>query len=466
MKERTTTVSGLKNIPKYRLTRRDVRFFLSIMLPALVELLLSQVFSMVDTIMLGRLPDSAVILSAVGITTSPINLVICVVTAFCIGTTATVAIFTGAGKTEQARSAVRQSLLLLAAVGVLLTVFCMAFAEPIIRFAGAKPEILSSAVSYYRLIAAGFFFQSVTISITASLRGVGLTRVPMLYNLAAAAVNVGLNYIFIYGKLGLPAMGVEGAALATTLSKVIAFAAAVWFLFFGKLSVGVRRGDSFRPDPLILRRILKIGITSGMEQVILQSGAVLSTKIMAGIPTTDFAAYQIAASVEGIAWQPGGACCTAATTCMGQAIGEGRTDKAKAMTGMIFAAALGMSAVMVVLFLTCGYPIASVYTTDDTVAVTASRIMMYCSWALPGVSTHQTIAGALRGAGDTKTPMIASLCSLWIFRVALSYLLITVLGMGVIAMRVCISIDQLVRASINLLRYCQGKWAHAAKDLV
>ena len=459
-------MSGLRSIPTYKLTRRDVGFFLSIMLPALVELLLSQLFSMVDTVMLGRLPDSAVVLSAVGITTSPINLVVCVVTAFCIGTTATVAIFTGAGKNEQARCTTRQSLLLLSAVGVLLTVFCMTFAEPIIRFAGARPEILPAAVSYYRLIAAGFFFQSVTISITASLRGVGVTKVPMLYNLAAAAVNVGLNYILIYGKLGFPAMGIEGAALATTLSKVIAFIAAAGILFFGKLSVGIRRGDSFRPDLPILKRILKIGITSGMEQVILQSGAVLSTKIMAGIPTGDFAAYQIAASVEGIAWQPGGACCTASTTCMGQAIGEGRTDKAKAMIGMIFAAALGMSAVMVVLFLTCGRPIASIYTTDEAVAVTAARIMAYCSWALPGVSTHQTIAGALRGAGDTRTPMIASLCSLWIFRVALSYLLITVMGMGVIAMRVCISLDQLVRASINLIRYCQGKWAKVGKDLV
>lgn len=459
-------MTGLKHIPNYKITRRDVGFFLSIMFPALVELLLSQVFSMVDTVMLGRLPDSAVILAAVGITTSPIHLVVCVVTAFCIGTTATVAVSIGAGKPEQARAVTRQSLLLLSAAGVLLTVFCTAFAEPLMVFAGAKPEILPYAVSYYRIIAAGFFFQSVTISITASLRGVGITKVPMLYNLAAAGINVLLNYIFIYGKLGFPTMGVTGAALATTLSKLIAFAAAVGILFFGKLPVGIRKGDSFRPDFAILKRICKIGITSGMEQVILQSGAVLSTKIMATLPTADFAAYQIASSVDGMAWQPGGACCTASTTCMGQAIGEGRVDKAKAMTGMIFAAALAMSAVMIVVFLTCGAPIASIYTTDEAVASTAARILVYCSIALPGVSTHQTIAGALRGAGDTRTPMIASLCSLWIFRVGLSYLLVTVMGMGIIAMRVCISLDQLVRAAINLMRYCQGKWSYVDKDML
>jgi len=443
----------------YKLTRRDVWFFLSIMLPALVELILSQVFSMVDTIMLGRLPDSAEILTAVGLTASPINLVVCVVTAFCIGTTATVAVFTGAGKPERARSASRQSLMLLSAAGIVLTVVCVACAEPIIRFAGARDDTIVQAVTYYRLIAAGFFFQSVTISVTASLRGVGITRIPMLYNLAAAFLNVILNYVLIYGKLGFPAMGIAGAALATTLSKIVAFLAAVVIMFCLKTPVSVQKGDSFRPDIPILKRILKIGITSGMEQVILQSGAVLSTKILSIIPTVDFAAYQIASNVEGIAWQPGSACCTAATTCMGQALGEGRIDKAKAMTRMIYLTALSMSGLMVLLFLFGGHTIASVYTPDQDVVRTAARIMIVCAAALPGVSTHQTIAGALRGAGDTKTPMIASLCSLWIFRVALSFLLVRVLGFGVLAMRICVTLDQLVRASINLIRYCRGRWA-------
>jgi len=443
----------------YKLTKRDVRFFLSLMLPALIELLLSQFFGMVDSVMVGRLPDSAVVLTAVGITASPINLTVCVVSAFCIGTTATVAVFTGAEKREQARSTSRQSLILLAAVGIVLTGLCIGFAEPIIRFAGAKDEVLTPAVSYYRLISAGFFFQTVTISITASLRGVGITKIPMFYNLLAAGINVVLNYILIYGKLGCPAMGVEGAALATTISKVIAFIAAMYVMFFGETPVSIRKGDSFKPDLPILKRICRIGITSGMEQVILQSGAVLSTKILAVIPTVDFAAYQIAANVEGISWQSSSACCTAATTCMGQALGEGRIDKAKAMTRMILFTALGISGLVVVLFIFFGLPIAEIYTTDKGVAETASRILLYCALAIPGVGAHQTIAGALRGAGDTRTPMIASLCSLWICRVALGFLTVRVLGLGVIAMRICITLDQLVRACINLVRYCRGKWA-------
>jgi len=458
-------LSVLRNLPEYKLTRRDVGFFLTIMLPALVEMLLSQLFSMVDTIMLGRLPDSAVILTAIGITTAPINLIVCVATAFCVGTTATIAFLTGAGKHEDARRASIQSFLLMTGAGIVLTLVCTVFAEPMIRFAGAEGEILPLAVSYYRIVAVGFFFQSVTISVTAALRGVGITRIPMVYNLAAAFINVVLNYILIYGKLGISPMGIEGAALATTISKIAAFLAAVGMMVFGKLPVGIRRGDSFRPDPQLLKRILRIGITSGMEQVILQSGAVLSNKILAVVPTADFAACQIASSVEGLVWQTGGACCAASTTCMGQALGEGRPEKGHAVTKMILFTALAMSGVLVMVFLFFGYPLASVYTPDKTVAKTASLILVYCAAALPGVNTHQTVAGALRGAGDTRTPMLASLCSLWIFRVALSWLLITVCGYGVIAMRICVTLDQLVRASINLIRYLHGGWVRSGQKL-
>lgn len=461
-----TSVASIRSIPSYRLTEKDVRFFLSIMLPALVELLLSQLFGMMDTIMLGHTENSSVLIAAVGMTASPINLIVCVISAFCIGTTAAVAWFTGAGESEKARCAAHQSLALLAVIGAVVTVLSLLFAEPIIRFAGAKEDTLADAVTYYRIIAAGFLVQSVTISITASLRGVGITKIPMLYNLTAALVNVILNYGMIYGRLGFPAMGIRGAAWATTISKFLAFVLAMLLMFFGKIPVGIRRGDSFRPNRQILTRILRVGITAGLEQVILQSGAVLNNKIVATVPTADFAANQIAANVEGLAWQLGNACNAASTTSTGQSLGEGRPEKARSMTRMILLVSLGFSACVILLFLFAGSPIAHLYTPEKEIAATAGRILCYTAIGMPGVATHLTIAGSLRGAGDTKTPLFASFCSLWIFRVGLGYLLVYRLGMGVIAARVCCSVDQLVRASIVSLRYLTGKWAKGSSPVL
>ncbi|MCQ2430964.1 MAG: MATE family efflux transporter [Clostridia bacterium] len=454
--------SALRDLPAYRPGKQDVRKFLSIMLPALVELVISQVFGMVDTMMLGNVPDSAPMIAAVGIATNPINLIVCVMTAFCIGTTAAIAWYTGAGEPDNARCAARQSLVIMTAAGLVLTAIAILFARPMMRFAGAKPETLDFAVSYYRLIAAGFFFQAITISVTASLRGIGVTRVPMLYNLASASVNVLFNYILIYGKLGFPAMGISGAALATTLSKIVAFLSAVSIFFFGRQAISYRRGDSFRPKSVILKRIFRVGITAGCEQLLLQSGAVLTTKVVATVPTVDFAANQIAGSIEGLAWQPGQACNAASTTCMGQALGEGRADKAHGVTMMIWCTSLCFGAVIAAVFLLFGEHITALYTPDSDIARNAARILAITASGLPGVCTHLPIAGALRGAGDTKTPLIASFCSLWIFRLVLSYLLIQVLGYGVAAARVAIAADQTVRGSINLIRYFCGGWVKRA----
>ncbi len=458
--------SKLREIPIYHPTRKDIRFFLSIMLPALVELVLSQVFSMVDTMMLGNVPDSAILVAAVGMTSSAINLTVCVITAFCIGTTAAIAWYTGAGDHDAARSAVRQSLFMMAVVGLIVTAAAVLFAYPIIGFAGAGEDTIDFAVTYYRYIAAGFFFQAITISITASLRGIGVTKIPMLYNLAAAVINVCLNYVLIYGKFGFPMMGITGAALATTLSKLIAFGIAVFMILFADLPICVRCGTRFRPNFVIIQRILRVGIPSCLEQVILQSGAVLSTKIVSVVPTTDFAANQIAASIEGLAWQPGSACNAASTTCMGQSLGEGRVDKARAMTRMIVCTSLLCSFCMVLLFLCFGESIAGLYIKDQAIAHTAGILIACSAFGLPGVGTHLSVAGALRGAGDTKTPLLASLCSLWIFRVGLGFLLIRVLGFGVYAARMCIALDQLVRAAIVSVRYLRGNWADKVNTTV
>ena len=453
---------GIRSIPAYTLTKRDRRFIYSIILPALCENLITQLFGMVDTIMLGHTPESAKAIAAVGMTVSPINIVVCVLSSFCIGTTAAVAWYTGADESENARAAARQSLVLLSAIGLIVTALALVFASPIIRFAGARADTFDDALAYYRIVAAGFFIQTVTFSVSASLRGVGITRLPMLYNLLAAGLNVVLNYVLIYGRLGLPAMGVRGAALATTLSKVPAFLIALGIMFFGKTPVSCRRGDDYRFTKKIMNRVLRVGITAALEQVILQTGALLSNRIAATVPTDDFAANQIAITAENIGWAPGSAAGVASATAVGQALGEGRADKARAMTRLALHLSIAMTAVYDLFLLFGGKWVALLFTTELPVALTAGRVMRLSALVMFGASIHVPTAGSLRGAGDTVSPLVASLCSLWLCRVILGYLLVVVGGFGVMAVRLSCALDQLVRAAIVFFRYLTGRWARAA----
>jgi len=442
--------------PPYRLTAENRRIFFGIMLPALAEIIISHLFGMVDTMMLGNTPDSAAAIAAVGMVSAPNNFVVCVFTNFCIGITAAIAFYSGMGEPDKAAAAARQSMVLSAAVGILMTVTMTVGAPLVIDLLGAGEDVREYAIRYFRLIALGYFFQLVTINITACLRGVGITRYPMVYNLIASGANVVMNYLLIYGHFGFPAMGVDGAALATTLSKLIAFVIAVVLICRAKTAVRPDfRLNFFRfwlpgrgQDREVISRILPVGITAAMEQVILQGGAVLTTRIISVLPTVHYAAYLISANVEGLAWSPGQACNAASTTLSGRSLGEGKPDKARAYALYIWFWSLGMAAAVMVLFLTMGRPIASLYTPEAAAAVLAGRLIMQAAVGMPGIATHLSLAGSLRGAGETRAPLIVSLCSLWICRVLGSWLCLYVLDLGVEAVRLCVSLDQLVRGAI------------------
>lgn len=439
-----------------------MRFIFTLIIPALIEYLITHLFTMIDMIMLGNTAYSAHAIAAVGMTEVPLNLVIDVVSAFVIGVTAAVAWFTGAGETEKARAAARQSLVLLSLIGIAVTALALVLAEPIIRFAGARADTFADAVAYYRIVASGFFLTTATLAISSSLRGVGITKLPMIYGLLSAALNVVLNYCLIYGHFGFPELGVRGAALATTISKIPALLIALGIFFFGKTPVSFRRGDSFRLSRAILARILKIGLLAAAEEVILQTGALLGNKIIATVPTDDYAAFQIANNIEGIAWRFSLSCSVATTTATGQLLGEGRADKARAMVRAVYLLSLAMTAGIVLFFCLGGRLITSLFTTEAPVAARAAEILRITAIGMVGIGTHVPLAGALRSAGDTTTPLVASFISLWVFRVGLGYLLVIAGGHGVRAAALACALDQVVRGLIDLFRYLSGRWAKYA----
>ena len=167
------------------------------------------------------------------------------------------------------------------------------------------------------------------MGIGAALRGAGDTRTPMRYNMISNLINVVLNYILIYGKLGFPAMGITGAAIATTVSRSVAMIMAILAIYHPNsiLSLSEKKGLFF--DFNIIKRILRIGIPSGLEQLIFRTGQMEFVRTVAGLGTTAFAAHQVAINVFGLSFSPSLAFGIAATTLVGQSLGAGRPDMAE-----------------------------------------------------------------------------------------------------------------------------------------
>ena len=451
-------VINFNKFNKINLTKNDLKIISLITIPAFVEMLLSQLFSMVDIIMLGKTSISSIAIAAVGFTNNPVNLMIGVIQAFCIGTTTAVAWSIGAVNAENAKAVVRQSIIFISIIGIIASAIGVFAAEPIVIFMGAKGEVLPYSIDYLRYIAAGFLFQSVSMCITASLRGVGLTKLPMLYNLIANGLNVFFNYILIYGKLGFPEMGVAGAAIATTLSKVVAFVISLLILFLKDTPIRIKLTEDFRLRISILKRIFDVGITAALEQLSMQVGFIFFTKTVSVLSIPVFAAHQIGLNINGLCWVPSQAFGVAATTLVGQSIGAGNKDKAKKYARFIHMLSLFSSLFIAIIFMLWSENIAGLYSNDPAVIKPAGEVLKLIALGMPGIATQLPISAALRGAKDTRFPLLANICGIWIFRVIAAPIFVHVFQWGIHGAWWTIVLDQTCRAVIVYIRFLKGKW--------
>lgn len=438
--------------------RSELKSILLIMIPAFVELVLSQLFSMVDTVMLGHSSLSYTAIAAVGLTNNPINLVVGVTQAFFIGTTAAVSWSIGSGNKSNAKSVVRESLSLAAVIGVVAGVILYIFADRLVIFMGAKEDTFEYAKDYLRMISWGLPFQIMTMSVTASMRGAGLTKFPMIYNLVANGSNVLMNFLLIYGFWIFPEMGVVGAAVATSLSKVVAFVMSLFALFVFKSDIKISISDNFRIRLHTFRRIASVAITAALEQLFMQVGFILFTKIVSVLPTAIFSAHQIGLSINGLSWVPSQAYGVAATTLVGQALGSGKKDVALRHAKIIHIFSVVTSCFIGVIFILFSEDIVRIYNSEPETVAAAGIVLKLIAFGLPGISTQLPISAALRGAKDTLTPLVANFFSVWVFRVGVAYIFVSIFEWGIKGAWLTIVLDQTCRAVIVYSRFLSKKW--------
>ncbi len=457
IKSRATSFWGCGN---YHCGKHQISFYFKLMLPAFAELAVSALFGIVDSIMLGHTTDSAVNIAAAGFTLSPLNLLFAPMNAYCYGISAVVAQCIGAGDKKGAQRSTICGIRMAFGYGLVMSVLAVLCARPLFVLLGANDEIREAAIVYFRYFSAGFLFNAVNAAINSALRGVGITKIPMYYNIGSGLLNVFLNYCLIFGNLGMPEMGVAGAALATTLARFAGMVAAVLSLLFIKTPLKTKLFVSDAVDKGVSIRIFKIGIVSMIEQMLMQLGAVVTAKIISILPTRDYASFQIANSVESFLWSTGGAFNATSMTLSGQCTGQGQIRKrgAYARLGWICAMCFAFVASLCLIFL--GKPISAVFTADLGLTAPSAEMLKYTAVSVFAIYTHLTLAGMLRGMGNARSPLIASLTSLWIFRVMLSFLLIRVLGNGIFAICLCLVCDQCVRAIIMFYLYHRSVIKH------
>jgi putative MATE family efflux protein len=427
--------------------------------PAFIELVMSTLFGMVDMIMVGQLGPAAI--ASIGLTNQPFMLLIAIFAAVNVGTTTLVAWNIGANKVQKARAIVRQTLVINGILGIVTAALGIIFSKYIVTFMGANEDTLLNAVKYFQIIAGGLVFQGMIMGITASLRGAGETRIPMLYNVGSNLLNVVGNYVLIYGKFGFPKWGVAGAAASTTIARFIALSAGLYVIYKyknTKIHLGIK--DNYKINLAISKKIFSIGMPAALEQFVIQGGLMLFAKTVAGLGTAAYAAHQIGLNISGLTFAPSMAFGVAATTLVGQSLGAGNEQRANEYANVVHHMAILIACVMGLMFILFSYPMARLYTSDLAVAAMAGTVLKILALAQPGQSTQLSLAGVLRGAGDTIYPLYASFVGIWVFRVVIAYVFVSFFNWGLVGAWIALVLDQYTRSAIVYLRYRSGKWKY------
>lgn len=478
--------SRIRNL--FTFEKGSVKIIFTLVLPILCELLLSSLFGMVDYMMAGQYSKEA--LNAIGLFNSPSALLTVLFTAINTGTTTRVAWNIGAGRIDSARRVLRTSIILNIILSIAVTIVGIVFAPQMIEFmAGSeygsvyeKGSIAYDGVQVFQICSTGFIFSGVTMAITAALRGAGENRIPLLYNMLANFLNVIGNYIFIYGVdfLGIPEMAAQGAALSTSLSRLIAMVLAIVFLCFSKKSKfgfknkqyatnfseenrSNKKLPFFLPDLSVSKKILSIGVPAMLESVVMQIGMVLFAKMVISTGNDSYAAHQISNSINNLFLMICAAFSSAAGTLVGQNLGAKDINGAKYYTSSITKITVSICCVTAIIMALFAKNFIVLYTNDENVIKIATEIMYVCSLILIVTAFQNCYSGALKGAGDTKFPLYSAIfCTLFV-RVILTYIVVKVLHLGIFFVWLATLTDLLLRAIIIFIRYKSGRWEKYSK---
>lgn len=419
-------------------------------------MMLISLVSMADMMMVGRLGAAAV--ASIGLTNQPMFFATAIFMALNVGTTALVARFIGAKNPEDAAIAARQSVLITLGLAIAVTALGYWAAPYVLTFMRADAEVMAVGLPYFRVIAAGLLFNTMSMGITAILRGSGDTKTPMRVNIFINLLNVVGNYALIYGHFGLPRLGVTGAGLSTTISRGVACVLFLYVIFGGRSLIKLKLSDNWRPNLPMINRIFKIGVNSALEQFILRGGQVAFARVVSGLGTTVFAAHQIGLNILSLSFMPGQAFGIAATTLVGQSLGAKDPELAEQCGQESRRLGMFVGGAMAVVFFTLGGVIARLYTNEIAVVSATAMILKLYAFVQPFQATQFILAGALRGAGDTKWPLYASAIGVWGGRVIFSYILVNLFGLGLLGAWLAMSLDQIGRSVFITLRFRTGKW--------
>lgn len=308
-------------------------------------------------------------------------------------------------------------------------------------------------------------FRTAVLVFSSALRGVRDMKTPMLVNLGINLVNIVLNFLLIYPSrtwrgITVPGAGwgIKGAAAATAVSFAAGGCLMFWFYFRNRSFEIYRTGVHF--DKKVWTDCMRIGIPVAMERGVLCLGYVTFASLVAKLGVIPFAAHSIALQAEEAFYIPGYGFQSAASTLVGNAVGEKKEENVRRTAFLIGGiASLLMTAAGICLFF-CAGGLVGIFTPDTEVVRLGAKVLRIVAVSEPIYGILVILDGTFNGMGDTKAPFVYSLITMWGIRIGGAYIMIHMFGLGLEAVWVMMVIDNVARCGLLLQRFLRGKWKY------
>lgn len=429
-----------------------------LIIPLIIEQVLAVAVGMVDVVMVSTAGEAAI--SGVSLVDMVNNLIIAIFAALATGGAVVTAQYIGAKRFDQARKSAKQLLIVAVTISVIVSVFCVLTRRQLLSllFGSIEVDVMNNALIYFIITALSFPFLAIYNSSAALFRAMGNSKLSMKVSILMNIINVIGNSILIYGFH----MGAAGVAFSSLFSRAIA-AVIMFVLLCNRSNPVYVEGKSLRPDFKMIKKILYIGIPSGIESGIFQFGRIIVVSIIAGFGTVQIAANGVANTIDSMGCIAGQAMSLAMITIVGQCVGAQDEYQVRYYTKKLLKITYAITAVVNSCILLALPVLLKLFSlSPETRKLAYILIFIHNGMAIFLWPASFTLPNALRACNDVRFAMLLSIFSMFTFRILFSYILGVGFGLGAIGVWLAMLLDWSFRVTCFVWRYASGKWKEKA----
>ena len=410
----------------------------------------------VDTIMLSQYSDESV--AAVGVVNQIVMFAFLIFEVINIGTSVLCSQYLGAKMQKNMVQVVGVALLFNLVIGLLISAILHYGATTLLGWMGLRPELLKYGIGYMQIVGAFAFFQAISFTISASLRSADKAIYPMMVTVLVNIMNIIGNYSLIFGKLGMPALGAEGAAISTSVARGVSMV--MLFVILFRKHIPRFPLHYFRPFPWVeLKNLLKVGLPSAGENMSYSFSQVVITYFINILGNNALATRTYTVNIVmfvylfAIAMAQGGA------ISIGHLVGQKKIRAAYLLGKYVMRLSILVSLVLSCVWAASGHSIFSMLTDNQEIIKMGVTIMMVDIIVEIGRAVNIYATNALRSAGDVNFPFYVGVAVQWTVSVGFSYLFGIYWGWGLVGMWCAFLLDENIRALLFVKRWNSMRWA-------